>query len=178
MKRKIFLLIIIMFTANFFLLAEGGILVKINLDGWNLPGLDQFTLVRERRRWNHFLSDPSIKNCYYECYVPKTGKMVVSLPAFWEDIEYRKIPVIKCKTSELLITDLTVYYYKGKPFCFELFNDEEKIQANFLDMDLDGKFETEVVLDPITYFFRFSSEVDEEDRYDKPIGVGKDVDEK
>jgi hypothetical protein len=151
--------------------------VVINEDGWSLPSLKEFTIVAKRKLLKNLATDPSIKNCYYEFYIPKTKPMVINLPACrYEKVYsfYGTIPALKIKTEKYLITGLTVYYYKTQRFCLELeIQDNEPCSytiANFVDIDLDGKFESEVVLvDPIKFFLKFSPKVADEDRFKAPL---------
>lgn len=171
MKRKIFLLIIMMSTTNLFLLTEDKpYYVVINEDGWKLPSLDEFSRIGEKT----ICIDRSIKNCYEETYIPKK-KVEISLTGYFSIMVYNKIPCVKIKSEKITVKSLGVYYYKTQPFGIEIESEKDGIilLAFFLDMDLDGKYESRLyfIEDAIRYFFKFSPKVEEEDRFKGQIAV-------
>lgn len=150
--------------------------IVIKEDGWNLPSLEDFSLLGEKFPYNW----PSVKNCYVECYMAKK-KIVFPVADYLSDFIFSKIPSLKIKTGNIILSSVRVYYYKSTRFCFELESESKEgwiILIHFLDMDLDGRYETAYyfIEDPIKYFLKFSPKVDENDRFKGMLAVEKLVD--
>lgn len=166
--RKISLILFSIFVLGIFIQAEDIYYVK-KKDGFNLPNLEDFELQLKKRSYGE-----TYKNCYSEDYRTDKIENTLSYRYFYK-IDKNKFPYIEIEPDNLNVTHVRLFYYKSKPFCYELFNINEHWECPFFDMDLDGIFELELIVaaDVLEYFLKFSPAVDEDDKWKDPIYVGQ-----
>lgn len=169
MRGLVKILILIVLSTSILNFSDKKYYVVINEDGWELPSLDKFRRISEKTS----CPEPTIKNCYCELYIP-IQKIIIAVNTYFSTFANRKINALKIKSSEITVTGLAVYYYKEKPFCIEFQSERNGliILVSFLDMDLDGKYESQLLsTDIFRYFFKFSPKVDAEDRFKGQLSI-------
>ncbi len=159
--------------------------IIIKKAGWNLPKKKGFIFVKKNNCkfiW--------AKSCTYRLYRPKKNiylnlKDYYSLKKYrTKDILRKNITIIDIlvieKLDKIKIDEMVIYHYKSKPFMIELrtnLNIKNKIREfypyYFIDMDMNGTYETYVLrVFGLKYFFKFSSIVEEKDKFKGKIIFG------
>lgn len=175
--KKTFLILVLTFLSLGFK-ASGGEKYAFykNVAGWDLPKLEDFNLQGRRVNLPDIATDSSIANCSYQQYVAKRKDISITTFTYEKKIFLGEILYLEMKPYKLMVSGLTVYYYKDSPCCYEIggkyLEDDYDTVLYFVDMDLDGKFELDYPGDGLLFFLKFSPKVAEEDRFKKPIWVG------